>query len=195
MLELLGQILSLIQDVLISPTVWLFPLKWIIVEPGEAALRYTCGKPGPMLDGGVHFATSTQLLVKEHVQTRVAPTNAVMVLTSDAVPLKVDAVVTYSIHNLAAFFGSAEEPDPHLSAVAEAAIRAAVSARSFPQIVAGTEDLEGEVRKQVAEAVAGCGIKIKRTRLQNIKQRPDYVRMAEKIVPTINLQTTPPEQP
>ncbi len=186
MLELLGQILSLIQDVLISPTIWLFPLKWIIVEPGESALRYTCGRPGPMLGVGVHLGTTTQLLVKEHVVRRVAPTDAVIVLTRDGVPLQVDAVVTYGIPNLAEWFGSAEEPEVHLSAVAEAAIRSVVSALSFPQVVEGSSDLEADVRKQVAEAISGCGIKIKRTRLQNIKLRPDYVRMV--ITPVIDLK-------
>lgn len=187
MLELLGQILSLVQDVLILPTIWLFPLKWIIVEPGETGLRYTCGKPGKELGTGVHFGTSTQLLLKAHTALCVATTDAVIVLTNDAVPLQVDAVVTYSINSLATFYATAEEPDVHLCAVAEAAIRSALSARSFPQVVANSSNLEGEVRKQVAEAVAGCGIKIKRTRLQNVKQRPDYVRMA--ITPVINVQS------
>lgn len=187
MLELLSTILSLVQDVLINPCIWLFPFKWIIVEPGEAGLRYTSGRPGPMLAVGVHFGTSTQLLLKDHTHTRIAPTNAVIVLTKDGIPLQVDAVVTYGIPDLANWYATAEEPEIHLSAVAEAAIRAAISDRSFLQIVEGTIDLETEVRKQIAEAVSGCGIKIKKTRLQNVKLRPDYVRMGERIVPVLDM--------
>ena len=187
MLELLSQILGLIQDVLINPTIWLFPLKWIIVEPGESALRYTCGKPGKELDVGLHFATSTQVLIKEHVHTRIAPTDPVTVLTKDGTPLQADAVVTYSIPNLVNFFATAEDPEQHLAAVAEAAIRAAMSSRTFLEIVSDSSTLETEARKQTAEAVSGCGIKIRRTRFQNIEQLPDYVRMADKVQPVIDV--------
>ncbi len=187
MLELLNQILSLIQDILITPSIWLFPFKWIIVEPGEAALRYTCGKPGEMLNEGVHFGTSTQILIKEHVHTRIAPSDPVAVLTKDGTPLKVDVVITYGIPHLVNFFGTAEDPEQHLAAVAEAAVRSAISSRTFVEIVADSSNIETEVRKQVAEAVSGCGIKVKRARLQNVKLLPDYVRMTDKVTPVIDL--------
>lgn len=192
MLELLNQILSLIQDILITPAIWLSPLKWIIVEPGECALRYTCGKPGQQLGVGVHLGTATQLLLKEHVHTRIAPTDAVTVLTRDGTPLKADAVVTYSIPHLANFFATAEDPDAHLAAVAEAAVRAAVSSRTFQEIVSNLSAIETELRKQIAEDVSGCGIKIKRARFQNLKQLPDYVRMAEKVLPVLDVR--PPKR-
>lgn len=187
MLELLSQILSLIQDVLIKPTIWLFPIKWIIVEPGEAALRYTCGKPGSELGPGFHLGTATQVLLKEHVHTRIAPTDPVTVLTEDGTPLRADAVITYSISNLANFFATAEDPEVHLAAVAETAVRAAMSSRTFLEIVSESSTLEVEVRKQTAESVSGCGIKIKRARFQNIEQLPDYVRMADKVQPVIDV--------
>lgn len=187
MLELLSQILSLVQDVLITPTIWLFPLKWIIVEPGESALRYTCGQPGKMLETGVHFGTSTQILIKEHVTTRIAPTDPVTVLTLDGIPLQADAVITYGIPHLVNFFATAEDPEQHLAAVAEAAVRTAMSSRTFKEIVSDSSAIETEVRKQVAEAVTGCGIKVKRARFQNIEQSPDYVRMADKTTPVIDL--------
>ena len=188
MLELLTQFLSLIQDVLVTPTVWLFPLKWVIVEPGEAAVRYTCGHPGPDLGEGVRFGTSTQVLIVEHVRTRIAPTTPIAILTKDGRPLQADAVLTYSVSSLSTFYAAAEEPDEHLAAVAEAAYRAAMSSRSFEDIVSDSVSLESEVRKQIAEAMAGCGIKVRKARFQNIEQLPDYVRMSKAgIVPVIDL--------
>lgn len=187
MLELLNQILALIQDILITPTIWLFPLKWIIVEPGEHALRYTCGKPGAMLEAGVHFGTATQVLLKEHTHTRIAPTDPVTVLTRDGTPLQADAIITYGIPHLVNFFATAEDPEQHLAAVAEAAVRSTMSSRTFSEIVSDSSAIEMEVRKSVAESVAGCGIKVRRARFQNIKQSPDYVRMADKTLPVIDL--------
>lgn len=188
MLELLTQFLSLIMDILVTPTIWMFPVKWIVVQPGEAAVRYTSGHPGPDLNEGVHWGTSTQVLVKEHVRTRVAPTSTTTVLTKDGRPLIVDAVVTYGITSLSAFFAGAEEPDPHLAAVAEAAVRTAVSSRNFSEIVSDSSTLEVEVRKHIAEAVSGCGIRVRKARFQNIEQLPDYVRMAGKVSPVIDLK-------
>lgn len=195
MLELLNQILSLVQDTLITPVLWLFPLKWIVVEPGEHALRYTCGKPGEMLKEGVHFGTSTQVLVKDHTYTCIAPTDPVTVLTRDGVPLWADAVVTYGIPHLANFYATAEDPEQHLAAVAEAAVRSAMSNRTFSEIVSDSSAIETEIRKSVAESAAGCGIKVKRARFQNIQQSPDYVRMADKTVPVINLTSPGDESP
>jgi len=191
MLELLTQILSLIQDILITPIIWLFPIKWVIVQPGEAALRYTRGHPGPRLKEGLHFGTCTQTIVKEHVHTRIAPTDPITVLTRDGVPLRADAVLTYGIPNLADFFGGAEEPDIHLAAVAEAACRSAMSSRYFSEIVSDSSTLATEVRKPVAEAMSGCGIRVRKARFQNIEQLPDYVRMAGHVVPVIDLKTKP----
>ncbi len=192
MLELLSQLLSLIQDVLVTPLLWLFPIKWVVVDPGWSAVRYTCGKPSGMLKPGVHFGTCTQLLVKKHICTRVAPTDPVSTLTKDGVPLRSDAVITYGISNLSSFFASAEDPDEHLAAVAEAAVRTALSSRTFLAIVSDSSTIEAEIRKQVAESVSGCGIRIKKARFQNIEQLPDYVRMMEKILPVIDV--LPPEE-
>ena len=188
MLELLTQLLSLIQDILITPAIWLFPIKWVVVRPGESAIRYTCGKPGPEMVTGVRFGTSTQTIIKRHVQTRIAPTDPVTVLTKDGVPLRADTVITYSIPDLAAFFAGAEDPEDHLAAVAEAACRSTMSSHTFMEIVSNSSILETEVRKQVAEAVSGCGIKVRKTRFQNIEQLADFVRMAGVLVPVIDLK-------
>ncbi len=181
MVELLAQILALLQSIIIQPLIWVFPVKWIIVYPGEAGVRYTCGKPGKRLDEGFHFSTSCQVLKKKHINTVLIVTDAVSLLTQDSVALRVDAVVTYSIRDLPVYRASSEFPMSHLAAVAEASLRTSISTHTFDEVATSSGEIEEEMRKQIVDATKGCGIRLKNVRFQNIRHEDPHTRMMQSI--------------
>ena len=177
MVELLAQLLTLLQNIVIQPLIWLFPLKWTVIYPGESGVRYTAGKPGKRLEMGCHFATTSQLLRKSHTATQVIATELVRLLTHDSIPLQVDVVVTYTICDLPVYLASSEDPTDYLMAIAEASLRSALSSHPFKDLVSNSSEIEKEIRKQIAESTKGCGIRLKHVRFQNIKHEDPYAQM------------------
>jgi len=171
----MAQLLATVQEAIIAPLVWLSPLKWIIVYPGETGIRFNRGVPGSMLHTGWHFATCCQSLKKMHTRNVVLSTDSINLLTNDGVPLEVDAIITYRVHDLAAYLASAEEPAQHLVALVEAALRSIASQVPFAHVAAHSKDIEETAVKEAA--VFGGGVKIKQIRFQNVKHTDPYARM------------------
>lgn len=181
---LLAQVLSLLQSVVVTPMLWLFPLKWVVVYPGEVAVRYTCGQPGPPLARGCYFGTSTQVFRKAHVRRKVLSTESINLLSQDGVPLEVDAIVTYKIRDLPVYLAAADDPPVYLAAVTEACLRLTVAERDFVSIVSESPEIEKTAYTEIAKTVAGCGIKVQQVRFQNVRHTDPYARMVCSLVTT-----------
>ncbi len=178
----MAQLLATVQEAIIAPLVWLSPLKWIIVYPGETGIRFSRGTPGSMLHTGWHFATCCQSLKKMHTRNVVLSTDSINFLTNDGVPLEVDAIITYRVYDLAAYLASAEEPAQHLTALVEAALRSIASQVPFAHVAAHSKDIEDRAVKEAA--IFGGGAKIKQIRFQNVKHTDPYARMTSSLAAT-----------
>lgn len=178
MAELLSRCLSLIMTALVEPTIWLFPLKWAIVKPGETAVVYKCGQPGPDLETGWHVCTSCQTIVKEHTLRNVASTDWVTGLTYDGVALRADAVVVYDITNLGTYLASSDNPSVHVLAVVEACVRRILSDNEFQTIAEQSRVMEEELQSMVEDDLHGCGVRIRSARFQKIEHEDAHSRMA-----------------
>lgn len=178
MLEFLARCLELVMNALVTPAVWLFPLKWAIVRPGEIAVRYTFGRPGPGLETGWRVCTSCQTIVKEHALRNVASTEQVTGLTWDGVALSADAVVIYDITDLGTFLASSDEPSVHVVAVVEACVRRILSDNEFQTIAEQSQTMEEELRGTVTDDLKGCGVNIRCARFQRIEHEDPHSRMS-----------------
>ncbi|MHC4510421.1 MAG: SPFH domain-containing protein [Planctomycetota bacterium] len=178
MLELLSKCLGLIMEGLITPAVWLFPLKWAIVKPGEIAVRYTFGKPGPDLGVGWRICTSCQTIAKQHAVRNVASTDSVTGLTWDGVALRADAIVVYDIADLAEHLASSEDPTVHLLAVVEACVLRILSSNEFRTIAEESPTMEEELLDLVKRDLEGCGVRVRKARFQKIEHEDSHSRMA-----------------
>jgi regulator of protease activity HflC (stomatin/prohibitin superfamily) len=178
MLEFLARCLDLVMNALVAPAVWLFPLKWTIVKPGEVAVRYTFGQPGPDLGVGWRVCTSCQTIAKEHGVRNVAATEWVTGLTWDGVALRADAVVVYDINDLGTHLASSEVPSVHVLAVVEACVRRILADNHFHTIAEQSRSMEEELRGMVTEDLEGCGVLIRIARFQKIEHEDPHSRMA-----------------
>jgi regulator of protease activity HflC (stomatin/prohibitin superfamily) len=178
MLEFLAQCLNLVMNALVVPAVWLFPLKWTIVKPGEVAVRYTFGRPGPDLETGWRVCTSCQTIVKEHALRNVAATERVTGLTRDGIALGADAVVIYDITDLGAFLASSDGPTVYVLAIVEACVRRILANNEFQTIAEQSSSMEEELRGMVMDDLKGCGVSIRCARFQKIEHEDPYSRMA-----------------
>ncbi len=178
MLEFLARCLDLVMNALVAPAVWLFPLKWAIVKPGETAIRYTFGRPGPDLGVGWRICTSCQTIAREHAVRNVAATEWVTGLTWDGVALRADAVVVYDIANLGMYLASSEVPAVHVLAVVEACVRRILADNHFQTIAEQSRSMEEELCGMVMDDLKGCGVFIRTARFQKIEHEDPHSRMA-----------------
>lgn len=167
--ELFAKIISLIENLLIIPLIWLFPIKWIIVMPGSSAIRFTCGHPGQDLKSGIHFATTGQTLCKQHVNKKLATTESMHVLTEDGVPLRIKGVVIYTIISLAKYLTSTEDSDEFVIEACEAAMKKAICQVPFNDLIVDSDAVEDNISCKITEICENLGLQIKRYRFQNIE--------------------------
>ena len=167
--DLLASLMAMIENLLILPIVWLFPIKWTVIIPGSSAVRFTFGKPGKELKPGVHFATTGQTLHKEHINTKLAIVESMYVLTEDGVPLRIRGVVIYKITSLVSYLTSTEDSDDFVVEAGEAAIRHGVSRVPFEDMVIDNDTVEKAISSKIAEICKEIGIRIKRYRFQDVE--------------------------
>lgn len=167
--ELITRIMSLIENLLIAPLVWIFPIKWSIVPPGSSVVRFTCGHPSIDLKTGIHFATTTQTLQKQHTKTKWAIAESMYVLTEDGVSLKVRGVAIYSIISLAKYLTASDCSDDFVVEACEAAIKHSISLVPFEDLTIDSDTIEVAISKKISEICEDLGIEIKRYRFQDIE--------------------------
>lgn len=167
--ELVTRIISIIENLLIFPLVWIFPIKWSIVIPGSYAVRFTFGHPSSDLKTGIHFATTGQTLIKQHVKTKLATAESMYVLTEDGVPIRIRGVVIYKVISLVKYLTATEESDGFVVEACEAAIKHAISLVPFEDLIIDNDTVETEIGRNIAEICEELGIEIKRYRFQDIE--------------------------
>lgn len=183
MTELLARIMSMIENLLITPIIWLFPIKWTIVIPGSSAVRFTLGHPGDDLKSGIHFATIGQTLQKEHVDKKLATTESMHVLTEDGVPLRIKGVAIYTVTSLSKYLTSTEDSDGFVIEACEAAIRQAVSRVPLSDLIVDSDTVEDVIGYKISEICEDLGLEIRRYRFQNIEFTDPIIRVLSSIVP------------
>lgn len=167
--ELVTSIMSIIQDFLVTPFVWLFPIKWIIIIPGSSGIRYTFGKPSKELKPGIHLATIGQTLHKEHVENRLSVPESMYVLTEDYLSLRVRGVLIYKIVSLVKFMTSTEDSEVFVTEVCEAAIKSTISITPFEDLVVDSETVEQNISSNISKICKELGIRVKKYRFQDIE--------------------------
>ena len=167
--ELFTRLMAAIENLLIYPLIWLFPIKWTTIMPGSSAIRFTFGIPGVDLCPGIHFGTTGQTFQKEHVNTRLALAESMYVLTEDGVSLRIRGVTIYKITSLVKYITVTEDSDTFVSEACEAAIKQAVSLVPFEDFVKDSSSVEEAVSRRISEICKELGIQIKRYRFQDIE--------------------------
>lgn len=174
---LLAQLLGALQAYIVSPLLWLLPLKWAVVLPGEAAVRFTCGRLGPDLsEPGVYFATSCQMIRKLHVRLHVLESDTVSSLTKDLVPLEVEAIVTYRIYSLGKFLTQTVDSPTYLSTAAEAVLLDAVRGCELIDITERMEELQGGLCKTLGREMDSIGVEVQTARIQDVRHLDPVAR-------------------
>ena len=167
--ELLTRILAMIENLLISPIVWMCPIKWAIVIPGWSAVRFTFGKPSKDLEPGIHLGTTGQTIEKRHIQTNLGIAESMYVLTEDGLSVRIRGVVIYRITNLMKYLTSTEDSDQFMIEACEAAIRHIVTTVPFDDLVNDSDTVETAIRSKITEICKELGIRVKRYRFQDIE--------------------------
>jgi len=167
--ELLTRILAMIENLLIAPIVWIFPIKWAIVIPGWSAIRFTFGKPSGDLPSGIHFGTTGQTIEKRHVQTNLGIAESMYVLTEDGLSVRIRGVVIYRITNLMKYLTFTEDSDQFMIEACEAAIRHIVTTVPFDDLVTDSSTVEEAIGSKITEICKELGIRVKRYRFQDIE--------------------------
>jgi regulator of protease activity HflC (stomatin/prohibitin superfamily) len=167
--DLITRIISLIENLLVLPLVWLFPIKWTIIPPGSNAVRFTFGKPSTVLKPGIHFATTGQTLHKQHTNTKLGTAESMYVLTEDGVSLKIRGVVIYKIISLVKYLTATEDSEEFVIEACEAAIRDAISLVPFEDLVTDSNTIENTICRKISEICEELGILIKRYRFQDVE--------------------------
>jgi len=167
--ELLTRILAMIENLLIAPIVWIFPIKWAIVIPGWSAIRFTFGKPSKDLESGIHFGTTGQTIEKRHVQTNLGIAESMYVLTEDGLSVRIRGVVIYRITNLMKYLTFTEDSDQFMIEACEAAIRHIVTTVPFDDLVTDSSTVEEAIGSKITEICKELGIRVKRYRFQDIE--------------------------
>ncbi len=167
--ELLTRILAMIENLLIAPIVWMFPIKWAIVIPGWSATRFTFGKPSADLPPGIHFGTTGQTIEKRHIQTNLGIAESMYVLTEDGLSVRIRGVVIYRITNLMKYLTFTEDSDQFMIEACEAAIRHIVTTVPFDDLVSDSSTVEEAIGSKITEICKELGIRVKRYRFQDIE--------------------------
>lgn len=164
---LFSQLFSIIQTILIGPGIYLWPIKWAVVMPGSAGVRFTMGRPGKVLGPGLHLYTTCQSLAVEHVNRRTIVTDEMRTLTSDGVPVAADAVIVYRIVDLAKYLASSDEMGVLIASTAEALVRSGIQGATYTEILdPGT--IEQDLGDTLNRELIDCGAMILVARFQRL---------------------------
>lgn len=169
MSELFTRILAMIESLLISPLIWVCPIKWTIVIPGSSAIRFTFGHPSKDLKPGIHFGTTGQTLHKGHTNTKLAIAESMYVLTEDGLSLRIRGVAIYKIVSLVNYLTMTEDSDSFMIEACEAAIRHAVSLVPFDDLVVDSDTVETTIAEKISEICEDLGIQVQRYRFQDVE--------------------------
>lgn len=167
--DLLTKLLALMQDIVITPLIWVWPFKWSVILPGSQAIRFTWGRPSQPLANGVFWATTGQTIEKRHIRQLYASTEVMPLLTEDSLPIRVGGVSVYTIINLLKFLTGSEDSPALLIDATEAAMREAMSKVPFEDLAKDSVEVEGSIALRVAEICKGLGIRILRFRFQSVE--------------------------
>ena len=170
----MAEFLTIIVDVL--QRVWWVvylscPVKFVLVEQGSSAVRFTWGKPSGNLDAGVRWATVGQTLRTVHTRLCQNAIDEINLTLRDGTPLCIDGVLTYRVRDLGKFLTASEDTDYLLSEFAEAALQATLSGLDFPQFHKDPRALEAAIRKELQAQAnrAKFGVHIKYFRIKKFK--------------------------
>lgn len=167
--EMLIKIIALIENLLINPLIWIFPIKWTVVLPGSSAVRFTFGHPGANLKPGTRFATTGQTLQTKHINTKLAVAESMYVLTEDGVSLRIRGVAIYRIISLVKYLTATEDSDEFVIEACEAAIKHCVSKVPYEDLVVDSDTIEQAISEKISEICNELGIEIKRYRFQDVE--------------------------
>jgi regulator of protease activity HflC (stomatin/prohibitin superfamily) len=175
--DILYRLFAIFEGYILSPLIWLSPLKWARVLPGSACVRFTWGKCGAEIHGGcVVFATTFQTLAVQHVARIPQSTEAVKALTSDGVPVSVNTVIVYTITDLGAFLTRSESTPTYLTTVVDAFVLGAVQGSTFAELNRGWERLQDKMRDTLNVEMVSVGVHVLHARFQNIEHLDPVTR-------------------
>ncbi len=183
---------SLLERFVIDPFMFLWPIKWSVVQPGWRAVRFTFlpghGGASIPLGPGLVLYTSCQSITKRHVRRTTANTSQIVTITKDGVAVLVDAILVYEISDLRKALVCADSVDNILDAVANDYIRDTVQTHTFDGFRADTRKVQGSLVEDITDDMLEYGIVIHSCRFQElVVQENDVIRsLASKAVaPTL----------
>lgn len=165
MIALLTQIVSLFYSAL----VWLWPLKYCVVHPGEAGVRFRRGHPQLFPATGVFYGTTGDILCCHQVVGISLDTSEVATLTKDFVPMSVDSVVVYDVVDLVKALTVVDDYGAHVDAVTNDHIRATIQDHSFAELVRKTDTFQSWVVENATDDLDFCGVVVNSVRLNRIE--------------------------
>lgn len=184
-MEFLTQLLGILQGYVITPLVWIFPVKWAVVPPGSVAVRYTFGVPSPPLYGpNTFFATSGQTLVKRHVEVDTLETENVNGFTEDGIPVRVSMMLQYSITDLNRFLTSTADTEGYMADCLEASTWRALSRVPLSDIIEDEREVGDLVLTDIRPRVEFHGVIVQYARLRDVEITDPVARalLAQKAV-------------
>jgi len=180
MTEILLQFWVLLRSLVLEPLILLWPLKWVVVQPGSKAVRFTRGIPGCDLGLGWHFATSTQRLVHLHCRRRLYQTERLPVITKDGVSLRIDAVVAFEIMKLGMFLTATEGSEEYVGDMVEAEILRLVRGADYHALLRNLPKKESDLTEELTDDLLGgndaVGVNVHRFRIQSVEHADPHVR-------------------
>lgn len=202
MTMILSQLLGLFQSLVVQPLVYLCPFKWAVVHPGFGAVRYTFGNPSKTLPQGFHVATMFETLRVHHIRGVPIATESVHTLTSDGVPLRVNAAIVYQIHDLPMFLACAEDPDTLIAEKTEAMVCEVIGSVPYENLT-NIDAINDTLREDLESELKNAGVSMTSARVQNIEHLDPVARailasgceftLTPTVQPTIQLETDPSE--
>ena len=170
----MSELVAIVVDILqrIWWVVYLFsPVKFVLVEQGSSAVRFTWGTPSGNLDAGVRWASVGQTLKVVHTRLCEYAIDEINLTLRDGTPLRIDGVLTYRVRDLGKFLTASEDTDFLLAEFAEAALQATLSELEFAQFHKDPRTLEDSIRRELqAQATrAKFGVLIKYFRIKKFK--------------------------
>jgi regulator of protease activity HflC (stomatin/prohibitin superfamily) len=140
----------------------------VIVEPTERGARVTGGKRYRIIGPGWYFVWPVvQYIVRMDVVTQVVDLPPQTVTTKDGHCLVVSGTIRYHIVDIEKALFAVQDVDKALSTLALGVILEAVQAKALVDC-GDVEALKRELRKGVAEAASGWGLKIEQVYLTDL---------------------------
>ena len=172
------QLFALFQGLILRPLIWLWPLKWTVIKPQQAAVRFTLGKPHLLTSVGWHPGVTGETFRREHIARRLAPTEMMQVFTADGVPMVADAIVTYRIRDLIAFLTEAEDAEAYLMEWVETALRETIQEATYQALLTDIRSAPVRMKEALKVPLSEIGVSVRKCRIQNLAHDDPLVRAA-----------------